>query len=126
MIIHIVNDLEFFNTYPWREMSWHATIAFLHKTLEKPNKSGTYSIGGCPIPFQVWRYDTIFMFGIIATNKSEKVAFPRILRWLANSNPNYQQLKDQIFSKMGGMKMETIQTHDQYVLHEQQHAEKDD
>ncbi|KAF3440263.1 hypothetical protein FNV43_RR18547 [Rhamnella rubrinervis] len=50
--LHIIDDLKFFNTYLWGEVLWAAIIASLHNALEKPNKSGTYSVRGCPIAFQ--------------------------------------------------------------------------
>ncbi|KAF3455349.1 hypothetical protein FNV43_RR05798 [Rhamnella rubrinervis] len=64
--VSMVDDLPTFNAYPWGELAWEATINSLQKALEKPNSSGTYSLGGCPIAFQ---YD---MVAILEANLGEE------------------------------------------------------
>ena len=54
----IVEDLEYFNSYPWGTLSYNSTMTSLAKALLKKdgvmNPSGTYSLGGFTLAFQVY------------------------------------------------------------------------
>ena len=55
----MVEDLDYFNSYPWGELSYSGTIQSMHKALGRKgglNKSGTYSLFGCPLALQVWYF----------------------------------------------------------------------
>ncbi|KAF3446532.1 hypothetical protein FNV43_RR11712 [Rhamnella rubrinervis] len=51
--VRMVDDLLAFNGYPWGELAWEATLNSLQKALKKLNLSGTYSLGGCLLAFQL-------------------------------------------------------------------------
>ena len=53
----MVEDLDYFNQYPWGLESYNLTISSLHKVFKlhigRLNASNTYSLGGFPTAFQV-------------------------------------------------------------------------
>ena len=56
--MEMVDDLDFFNSYPWGTSSFDVTIrslraAFAHRYSKTSNNSHTYNIIGFPIPFMV-------------------------------------------------------------------------
>ncbi|KAF3455245.1 hypothetical protein FNV43_RR05693 [Rhamnella rubrinervis] len=57
--VSLVEDLHTFNTYPWGKEAWEATKNALYKALDKHKFSRTYSLGRCPLTFQVWGYEAI-------------------------------------------------------------------
>ncbi|KAF3437975.1 hypothetical protein FNV43_RR20731 [Rhamnella rubrinervis] len=81
----------------------HAEVKMDHvrMALEKPNPSGTYNLGGCPIAFQIWGYKPIPKLGKLTAHKSDDVVFPPICKWYTTSSINYQTLKNKVFSEEG-------------------------
>ena len=56
--MEMVDDLDFFNSYPWGTLSFNVTIrslhaAFAHRYSKTSNNSHTYNIIGFPMPFMV-------------------------------------------------------------------------
>ena len=53
----MVEDLDYFNQYPWGLESYKLTISSLHKVFKlyngRLNASNTYSLDGFPTAFQV-------------------------------------------------------------------------
>ncbi|XP_024023477.1 uncharacterized protein LOC112092213 [Morus notabilis] len=85
-----VDDLEFFNSYPWGRVSFQCTLRALKKNLREKfqkwvrkgrNKSikKTYSICGFPWAFQVWTFETFPTIGA-TFGKMVKGRLPRILK----------------------------------------------
>ncbi|KAF3456559.1 hypothetical protein FNV43_RR01212 [Rhamnella rubrinervis] len=57
--MEMVDDLKFFNSYPWGTSSFNVTIrslhvAFEHRCSKTSNNSHTYNIIGFPMPFMVF------------------------------------------------------------------------
>ncbi|XP_024026983.1 uncharacterized protein LOC112093193 [Morus notabilis] len=88
-----VDDLEFFNSYPWGRVSFECTLRALRKNLKEKfqkwvrkgrNKSikKTYSICGFPWAFQVWAFETFPTIGATFA-KMVDGRLPRILKWEA-------------------------------------------
>ncbi|KAF3436835.1 hypothetical protein FNV43_RR19588 [Rhamnella rubrinervis] len=80
----LVEDLEYFNQYPWGLDSYNATMVSFHKVLSlrngELNPSKTYSLYGFPLAFQVWGYETIPLLGQLYARKMDD-AFSRICNW---------------------------------------------
>ncbi|KAF3455938.1 hypothetical protein FNV43_RR00581 [Rhamnella rubrinervis] len=77
--MEMVDDLKFFNSYPWGTSSFNVTIrslhaAFEHRCSKTSNNSHTYNIIGFPMPFM---YDVI---GMLEPTEDEQ-AFVSSIAW---------------------------------------------
>ncbi|KAF3455755.1 hypothetical protein FNV43_RR00397 [Rhamnella rubrinervis] len=97
--IDMLDDLDYFNSYPWGTVSYHITVRSMRGCpARRANNSHTYTLIGFPLAFMLWGYETIppiaTMFGI----KSKDITCPRLLNWTTTGFATTKKL-DPIFSK---------------------------
>ncbi|KAF3438726.1 hypothetical protein FNV43_RR21490 [Rhamnella rubrinervis] len=92
--------INFVNQYSWGLVSYNATLRSLQKALDlqrgELNKSSTYSLGGFPLAFQVWGYETIPLMGQKFAIKVDN-SYPRICNWKAEQMYKYHDVQKMIF-----------------------------
>ncbi|KAF3440779.1 hypothetical protein FNV43_RR19065 [Rhamnella rubrinervis] len=98
--LSMLEDLNYFNQYSWGLVSYNAILISLHKALDlhhgELNKSSTYSLGGFPLAFQVWGYETIPLMEKIFAMKVDN-SYPRICNWKAERIYKFQNVAKMIF-----------------------------
>ncbi|KAF3449118.1 hypothetical protein FNV43_RR09842 [Rhamnella rubrinervis] len=109
--LSMVEDLNYFNQYSWGLVSYNATLISLHKALDlhhgELNKSSTYSLGGFPLAFQVWGYETIPLMGKLFATKVDN-SYPRICNWKAERIYKFQDVAKMIFESGGETSIEDV------------------
>ncbi|XP_060670100.1 uncharacterized protein LOC112491472 [Ziziphus jujuba] len=94
--LEMVDDLEYFNNYPWGTSSYTTTIrslksAFEHRESMALNMSKSYSLCGFPLAFMIWGFGTIPLLGQAFEKKLPDMAFPRILNWHISQVPRFEK-----------------------------------
>nr|XP_048332780.1 uncharacterized protein LOC112492390 [Ziziphus jujuba var. spinosa] len=94
--LEIVDDLKYFNNYPWGTLSYTTTIRSLKSAFERResmalNKSKSYSVCGFPLAFMIWDFETIPSLGQAFEKKLPNKAFPRILNWHISQVPRFEK-----------------------------------
>ncbi|KAH6762528.1 hypothetical protein C2S52_019961 [Perilla frutescens var. hirtella] len=98
--VHLADDIEKFNDYPWGRVSYEylvkATLSrkeVLEKQLRQ-GKKAAYDAFGFLMAFQVWAYEVIPDLASHCAHKIEgkEQVFPRILRWTAPEFFQYDYL----------------------------------
>ncbi|KAF3445851.1 hypothetical protein FNV43_RR11028 [Rhamnella rubrinervis] len=118
----MVEDLEYFNQYPWELDSYNATMVSLHKVLSlrngELNLSSTYSLCGFLLAFQVWGYETIPLLGQLYARKMDD-AFPRIYNWESSNAYTLGDVRKSIFDNNKELhvigKLRPINVEEEYV-----------
>ncbi|KAF3456018.1 hypothetical protein FNV43_RR00661 [Rhamnella rubrinervis] len=98
--MEMVDDLKFFNSYPWGTSSFNVTIrslhaAFEHRCSKTSNNSHTYNIIGFPMPFMIWGFESIPDLAAAYGVKNTQIRIPRILNWKIIHTPNYKKLENE-------------------------------
>ena len=102
--MHLVDDLEAFNQFPWGRISYERTLVSLQKSVDKRNKrtvqkkevpkkdgkpktpTELYTLVGFPFAFQIWAYEAIPALGFrFAARVGQNC--PRILNWAKTQIP---------------------------------------
>ncbi|XP_060668128.1 uncharacterized protein LOC132799693 [Ziziphus jujuba] len=94
--LKMVDDLEYFNNYPWGTLSYTTTIrslksGFEHRESMALNKLKSYSVYGFPLAFMIWGFETIPSLGQAFGKKLPDMAFPRILNWHISQVPRFEK-----------------------------------
>ncbi|KAF3438472.1 hypothetical protein FNV43_RR21234 [Rhamnella rubrinervis] len=118
----MVEDLEYFNQYPWGLDSYNAIMVSLHKVLSlrngELNPSSTYSLCGFPLAFQVWGYETIPLLRQLYARKMDD-AFPRICNWESSNAYTLGDVRKSIFDNNKELhvigKLRLINVEEEYI-----------
>lgn len=100
--LHLVEDLDRFNKYPWGRVLWddmtrclrHAAESEAIKSKARITRSGTINVFGWQLPLQVWAYETIPLIGNRFGDKYDEYNVPRLLRWSCNDAPKGKDVVD--------------------------------
>ncbi|CAA2993347.1 Hypothetical predicted protein [Olea europaea subsp. europaea] len=92
--LSIVDDLDFFFTYPWDRVTYRRLLHGFRGSFErkfqkaKKRKEITYTVYGFPIAMQVWAYEMILEIG---ERISQRVGdrMPRLFRWSTRKQPQH-------------------------------------
>ncbi|KAF3449537.1 hypothetical protein FNV43_RR10266 [Rhamnella rubrinervis] len=100
--VNMLDDIEYFLTYPWGTLSYDATVKLMRSYPGKrSNASHTYSITGFLIAFMVlWGYETIPSLAETFGIKSSLPRCPRMRNWTISGMPKKKILED-IFAGRG-------------------------
>ncbi|KAM3397276.1 hypothetical protein P3S68_000788 [Capsicum galapagoense] len=88
--IKMVNNLGFFEKYPWGKKSFSLTLDYLKKRIDFSRQKKTfetkgvssYSLYGFPWAFMIWIYEAFFALGRENGKSTEDpLPIPRLLRW---------------------------------------------
>ncbi|KAF3433501.1 hypothetical protein FNV43_RR24603 [Rhamnella rubrinervis] len=95
MPVDMLDDIEYYLTYPWSTLSYHTIIKSMYGCpAKKSNLSHTYSITGLPIAFMVWGYKTIPLLTEAFRTKSSTPICSRMRNWTISGMPNKNKLED--------------------------------
>ncbi|XP_049353867.1 uncharacterized protein LOC125818387 [Solanum verrucosum] len=81
-LLKLSRDREEFNNYPWGHESYNLTVKYLLQKLTPK----TINLYGFPWAFMAWAFEAIPHLRQQVKDYSEKVSYPRILRWLSAKN----------------------------------------
>ncbi|GER32190.1 hypothetical protein STAS_08245, partial [Striga asiatica] len=92
---HLVENLDEFNSYPWRNLSYEYTVKlFKRKRFDiKKNKEMKYSLHGFPLAIMVWAFEALPEVGRkFAETCGGGARRPRILSWKMKKQWRSEQL----------------------------------
>ena len=100
--LHLVEDLDRFNNYPWGRVLWddmtrclrHAAESEAIKSKAGITRSGTINVFGWQLPLQTWAYETIPIIDNRFCDKYDEDNVPRLLRWSCNDAPKGKDVVD--------------------------------